>query len=147
MNTKQILEELKRTSKKNTKWIQDALWQKENEVWLDRSFAIAVKVLRTLRAQKRTQKELAEEMGVSPQFVNKIVKGSENLTLETISKLEKALNLQLIEIPESSPYPYQLASNALIGTNFLPATVSVKAEAELVKEPECTSFSTYTFAA
>jgi DNA-binding Xre family transcriptional regulator len=98
MNTKQILEELKRTSKKNTKWIQDALWQKENEVWLDRSFAIAVKVLRTLRAQKRTQKELAEEMGVSPQFVNKIVKGSENLTLETISKLEKALKVQLIDI-------------------------------------------------
>jgi ribosome-binding protein aMBF1 (putative translation factor) len=36
-------------------------------------------------------------MKVSPQQINKIVKGQENLTLETISKLEIALNIQLID--------------------------------------------------
>jgi transcriptional regulator with XRE-family HTH domain len=37
-------------------------------------------------------------MGVSPQYINKIAKGTENLTLETISRLENVLNVQLIEL-------------------------------------------------
>ncbi|PLX14061.1 MAG: hypothetical protein C0594_00540 [Marinilabiliales bacterium] len=46
-----------------------------------------------------TQRRLAEEMGVSPQYINKVVKGKENLTLETISKIESVLGITLIEIP------------------------------------------------
>jgi plasmid maintenance system antidote protein VapI len=45
------------------------------------------------------QKELAEAMDVSPQQVSKIVKGKQNLKLETISKLEAALGIKLFEIP------------------------------------------------
>lgn len=37
-------------------------------------------------------------MGVSPQQISKIVKGNENLTLETIVKLEKCLGAKLIEV-------------------------------------------------
>ena len=48
-----------------------------------------------------SQKDLADMMGVSPQQVNKMVRGSENLTLETISKVEKALGIQLMEISET----------------------------------------------
>jgi len=39
------------------------------------------------------------DMGVTPQYINKIVKGKENLTLETIAKIEKALGITLIEVP------------------------------------------------
>ena len=38
-------------------------------------------------------------MDVSPQYINKVVKGNENLTLETISKIESVLGITLIEIP------------------------------------------------
>ena len=41
-------------------------------------------------------------MGVSPQHISKIVKGQENLTLETITKLESALNVILVEVPAYS---------------------------------------------
>jgi plasmid maintenance system antidote protein VapI len=37
-------------------------------------------------------------MNITPQQVNKMVKGTENLTLETISRVEKAINIQLINI-------------------------------------------------
>jgi hypothetical protein len=40
-------------------------------------------------------------MGCSPQYVNKLLKGSENLTLETICKMEKVLQIKLIETPFS----------------------------------------------
>jgi ribosome-binding protein aMBF1 (putative translation factor) len=80
-------------------WLEKAKKREKNEVWLDRSFKIALNVLRSLRDQNMSQKELAEKMGVTPQHINKIVKGQENLSLETISKLETALGIELISIP------------------------------------------------
>lgn len=77
-------------------WIDKANKRQENKEWLKHSQKIALKVLRTLREEKISQKSLAERIGVSPQYVNKIVKGKENLTLETISKLEKALAIDLM---------------------------------------------------
>ena len=44
---------------------------------------IAIKVLRKLDELAWSQKELAREMGVSPQQISKIVSGKENLTIET----------------------------------------------------------------
>jgi len=42
-------------------------------------------------------------MGVSRQQVSKIVKGQENLTFETVSKLENALGITIIEISNILP--------------------------------------------
>lgn len=82
--------------------MKDAQWRIENRAWLKHSQAIALRILRTLRANNVSQKELAEQIGVSPQQINKIVKGRENLTLETIAKLEGALGIVLLMLPPSS---------------------------------------------
>lgn len=74
-------------------------WEKE-DVYLEKSTRIAVTVLSILRERKMTKQDLAEKMGVSAQYVSKIVKGNENLTLETITKLEKALGVELISITD-----------------------------------------------
>ncbi|MCF8226228.1 MAG: helix-turn-helix transcriptional regulator [Bacteroidales bacterium] len=59
--------------------------------------------MREIRRQKpingMSQKKLAEDMGVSPQYINKVIKGKENLTLETISRIESVLGTTLIEVP------------------------------------------------
>jgi transcriptional regulator with XRE-family HTH domain len=44
---------------------------------------------------KLTQKQLAEQMGCSQQYVSKVLKGQENLSLETISKIEDCLNISI----------------------------------------------------
>ena len=85
----------------DTEWIKEATFRQENEYWLDVSFDIAFAVLRTLRKKELTQRDLAELMGCSPQYISKILKGSENLTLETICKMEKVLQIKLIETPYS----------------------------------------------
>lgn len=87
-------------SQETSKWMEDVKWRTKNESWLDTSFAIAVRILSELRKQKMTQTELAALVGVTPQQINKIVKGSENLTLETIRKIELALSVTLIEVTE-----------------------------------------------
>lgn len=44
-----------------------------------------------------TQKALAERMGCSQQYFSRVLKGSENLSIETISKIETALQLEILE--------------------------------------------------
>lgn len=66
--------------------------------WLDKSFEIALLVLARLKEMNWTQAKLAEKMNVSPQYVNKIVKGRENLTLETVALLEQVLGVAIISI-------------------------------------------------
>jgi plasmid maintenance system antidote protein VapI len=100
-------------SNESSGWLEKAQWREDNKQWLDRSAKIAIKILSILRNNRKenrlpnSQKDLAELMGVSPQQVNKMVKGTENLTLETISKIEKALGIQLMEISETYPKSLQ----------------------------------------
>ena len=94
-------------SEEKSGWLEKAKWREENEGWLDISFAISVKILGALRKNKKSdtypknQKQLAEAMDCSPQYVNKVLKGAENLQLETISRIGKILNIQLIEVPKA----------------------------------------------
>jgi DNA-binding XRE family transcriptional regulator len=69
-----------------------------NKTWLKKSMLLAIFILNELRERKITQVEFANKLGVSPQYVNKILKGQENLTLETIVKIEQILNITLITI-------------------------------------------------
>jgi len=78
-------------------WKAKAKYRRENREWLKKSAAIAVLVLDALHTQNLSQKGLAEKMNISPQQISKIIKGHENLTLETISNLEIALGIQIIE--------------------------------------------------
>ena len=62
------------------------------------SALIALAVRRELRLKGLTQQSLAERMGVSAQYVGKILKGTENLTLDTIGRLERALEHHLLKV-------------------------------------------------
>lgn len=83
-------------------WLEDAKYRKVNRAWLRKSQSIALHILNTLDEKGMQQKELANLMDVSPQQISKIVKGQQNLTLETISKLEKVLGIILFEIPNQN---------------------------------------------
>ncbi|MCH4896102.1 XRE family transcriptional regulator [Marinilabiliaceae bacterium JC040] len=85
-------------SDRKSNWLEYAKFQQENANWLEKSAKIAIVILRHLRKNNISQIELAKRLNVSAQYVNKILKGRENLSLETISKLESALNIDLIEI-------------------------------------------------
>ena len=104
MKNQALINKLNEISQVDNSWRDDAKFYRNNKEWLDRSANIAIKILSTLRHNRKenrfpnTQKDLAEIMNITPQQVNKMVKGTENLTLETISRVEKALDIQLIDI-------------------------------------------------
>ena len=80
-----------------TTWRESAQWRRENRRWLRYSGHIALTVMNRLEQMGMSQKELAEKMNCSPQYVSKLLKGSENLTLETISKLEESLEMDIVK--------------------------------------------------
>jgi antitoxin component HigA of HigAB toxin-antitoxin module len=87
-----LSDKLKAKAVPHTGWEDDSKYIEDNNDWLELSFKIALKVLRYLRENGMTQKALATELGFSPQYMSKVLKGRENLTLETISKIQNAIN-------------------------------------------------------
>ena len=50
-----------------------------------------------MKCQGLTRQDVAIRMGCSPQYVSRLLKGEENLSLETICKLENALNMAILQ--------------------------------------------------
>lgn len=96
-----------------TVWKEKAQWRRENRRWLRYSGFIALTVMNRLEEKKLSQRELAERMKCSPQYVSKLLKGSENLTLDTISKLEECLDLDLLRTALSPVDEHGAQSNHL----------------------------------
>ena len=59
-----------------------------------------------MRENKVSQVSLAKDMGVTPQYINKILQGKENMTIETICRIESALGINLIEVVFSNTQTY-----------------------------------------
>ena len=77
-------------------WREEAEWRRDNWSWLQYSQKIAVKILLRMKQTGLTQQALAERMNCTQQYVSKILKGNENLSLDTLSKLEEALGMNLL---------------------------------------------------
>ena len=80
-----------------SRWREEAEWRRDNWSWLRHSQRIAAKVLLQMKQEGLTQKALAERMDCTQQYVSKILKGKENMSLDTLSKLEVALGISLID--------------------------------------------------
>ena len=80
-----------------SKWREKAEWRNVNKSWLRYSQRIAMMMLDKMEDLGLTQKSLAELMGCSQQYVSRVLKGTENLSIETISKIESALDLEILE--------------------------------------------------
>ena len=83
-----------------SKWRENAEWRMANKPWLRYSQQIAMMMRDRMEELHMSQKQLSELMGCSQQYVSKVLKGQENLSLETLSKIERCLNLQIIAEPE-----------------------------------------------
>ena len=81
-----------------SRWREEAQWRRDNEYWLRYSRFITLQVLRTMDERAVTQVELAKRMGCSQQYVSKVLKGKENLSLESIWKIENALDIDLVKL-------------------------------------------------
>jgi transcriptional regulator with XRE-family HTH domain len=83
-------------SKENSKSLEINRERIRNRAMLRESQQIAMKVLSRLDELGWPQKELADRMSVSPQYISKILKGKENLTIETQIALQEILDIPVL---------------------------------------------------
>lgn len=80
----------------SSKWRENAEWRMKNKSWLRYSQHIAMMMLDKMEELGMTQKGLSELMGCSQQYVSKVLKGQENLSLETLEKIERCLQITIL---------------------------------------------------
>ena len=68
-----------------------------NRSWLRYSQRIAIMILDKMEELGLTHKSVAERMGCTQQYISRVLKGGENLSIETISKIEDVLELEKLE--------------------------------------------------
>lgn len=76
-------------------WREKSVCRHRNKTWLRHSQNIAVKMLNKMEELHLNQTQLAELMGCSQQYISKVLRGQENLSIETMSKIEQVLNIQI----------------------------------------------------
>ena len=76
-----------------SRWREKAEERRENEAWRRESRRIALMMLDRLEALGMSQADLAARLGCTQQYVSRILKGHENLSLKTICKIDDVLNL------------------------------------------------------
>lgn len=74
-------------------WLDDAEFVENNEEMLEMSAKAALAILKVMRQQDLTKRDLAQMLGISPQSVSKQLSGNANFTFETLQKYGKALGM------------------------------------------------------
>ena len=69
----------------------------KDEKWMCHSQAIAAIMSNRMGELGMTQRALAEKMNCTQQYVSKVLKGRENLSLETLCKIENALGIRILQ--------------------------------------------------
>lgn len=79
------------------KWRELFEYMNANSGWLRYSQEIAMQMLDRMEELGINQNQLAEKMGCSRQYISKVLKGRENLSLETLYKIEKTLGISILK--------------------------------------------------
>lgn len=97
MDKEKVMERLRKHAESmHSDWRECAEWRRSNRDWIRRSQEIALRMLNSMDEQHLTQRALAERMGCTQQYISKLLKGQENLSLETLVKIEDALSIELL---------------------------------------------------
>lgn len=90
--------------KPSTTWISKSKSEIENEEELLACRRIILKIVRYMKDNKMNQKDLAEKLNVSPQYINKLLHGQDiDLKITTALRYGRILGIKLILLPEEVP--------------------------------------------
>ena len=87
---------IKNQSDTTGKWREEAEYRRKNARWLRYSAMISLQVKKRMSEISMTQVVLAEKLGCTQQHISMLLKGKSNMTIETIAKLEEALDIDII---------------------------------------------------
>lgn len=72
---------------------EEAAWRKENAGWLRWSRQLAVTLIGYMQDNGLKRADVAALLGVSPQYVSKLLSGTENLSFKSVAHIEDKLGI------------------------------------------------------
>lgn len=81
----------------STTEVQKVKMQQNKKEWLRYSQGIAAIMSKRMAELGLTQRMLAKKMDCTQQYISNVLKGKKNMSLETICKIENALNVDIIK--------------------------------------------------
>ena len=93
MNSKAVQFLEANQSGERSTFVDDAKWRQENASWLRVAYAI----MDYMQDNGLSRNDVAEKLGVSPQYVSKILSGKVNFSFKTISEIEKGLGIEVFQ--------------------------------------------------
>lgn len=85
---------------------KDAQYRIQNERWLRWSMSISLKIIDYMQLNGLTRADIAQRLGVSSQYVSRILAGNINHSLKSIAEMEDALGINLLPTPPSRTSNY-----------------------------------------
>lgn len=82
----------------DNKWINDLVVYEENREWRVLSEKFALAIMRLLRHQNKNQLWLSKKLDKSPQYVSRVIKGKENLSLKSMVLIQSIFDTEIISI-------------------------------------------------
>lgn len=79
---------------------ENAEWRRENREWLRWSRDVALSLVDYMETNGINRNGLAERLGVTPQYVSKILSGKINFSFKSIAEIESKLSIKLLSIME-----------------------------------------------
>lgn len=83
-----------------SKFQENAVWRRENREWLKWSRDVALSLVDYMETNGINRNGLAERLGVTPQYVSKMLSGKVNFSFKSIAEIESKLNIRLLNIME-----------------------------------------------
>ena len=78
-------------------FVEDAKLRQENETWLRWSRRVALCIVDYIQENSLTRSDIAEKLGVSPQYVSRILSGNTNFSFKSIAEIESKLGISCME--------------------------------------------------
>lgn len=79
-------------------FLDEAMWRRENASWLRWSRQLAVILIGYMQDNGMKRADLASKLGVSPQYVSKLLSGTENLSFKSIANIEDKLGITCLSV-------------------------------------------------
>ena len=83
-----------------SRFVEEANWRKENAGWLRWSRQLATTLIGYMQDNGLKRADLADRLGVSPQYVSRLLSGTENLSFKSITNIEEKLGISCMEISD-----------------------------------------------
>ena len=89
-----------RKMRKVSSWIEETKIENEQAEELLECRLIVLKIVRFMKDNRLSQRDLAEKLNVSPQYINKFLHGQcLDMKVSTILRYGKILGIKLLEVP------------------------------------------------